>query len=118
MADACRSNTTPNRSGSIPDCAISVASGGSVLICIPGLHHLLTDDDCLVLGGAEFRTGRVSAGQTGQMLVLVWITPRSWVSCVEAAQSLSPEATITLAAVVDTGPAGAAHGAYGGGVGP
>jgi hypothetical protein len=66
------------------------------------------------LGGAEFRTGRVSDGQTRQMLVLVWVTPRSWVSCVEAAQSLSPEATITLAAVVDTGPAGAAHGAYGG----
>jgi hypothetical protein len=48
------------------------------------------------------------------MLVLVWITPRSWVSCVEAAKSLPADDTITLAAVVDTGPAGAAHGAYGG----
>jgi hypothetical protein len=48
------------------------------------------------------------------MLVLVWITPRTWVSCVEAAKSLPPDAEVTLAAVVDTGPAGAARGAYGG----
>jgi hypothetical protein len=48
------------------------------------------------------------------MLVLVWITPRTWVSCVEAAKSLPADAEVTLAAVVDTGPAGAARGAYGG----
>ncbi|HEY1918190.1 MAG TPA: universal stress protein [Streptosporangiaceae bacterium] len=48
------------------------------------------------------------------MQVLVWITPQTWVSCVEAAKALPPDAEIVLVAVMDTGPAGAAHGAYGG----
>ena len=48
------------------------------------------------------------------MMVLVWITPESWVSCVDAAKSLPADAQIGLAAVVDTGASGAAHAAYGG----
>ena len=49
------------------------------------------------------------------MTVLVWLTPQTWVACVDTARSLAPAgAPVTLLAVADTGPAGAAHGAFSG----
>jgi nucleotide-binding universal stress UspA family protein len=48
------------------------------------------------------------------MTVLVWVTETTWEACVDAARSLAPPGTdFALLAVIDTGAAEAAHGAFG-----
>ena len=53
--------------------------------------------------------------QTEAMPVVIWIAENTWQACVDAALSLAPpDAGITLLAVIDSGTAETAHGAFSG----